>query len=148
MARLNVEVVARRWEHGWELHVSDARGPLVVLPTRRLSAAERTVRDFVVEHDGVSPRSVRVRMTVSFDNGLESGHGAGLAAGRGAGLDAEIAAVRAAVDHAERAQREAAARSRALALRLRDAGLTGADIAVVLRVSPQRVSQLMRATGC
>jgi len=132
MARLNVEVVARRWEHGWELHVSDARGPLVVLPTRRLSAAERTVRDFVVEHDGVSPRSVRVRITVTFDNGL----------------DAEIAAVRAAVDHAERAQREAAARSRALALRLRDAGLTGADIAVVLRVSPQRVSQLMRATGC
>ena len=132
MARLNVEVVARRWEHGWELHVSDARGPLVVLPTRRLSAAERTVRDFVVEHDGLSPRSVRVRITVTFDNGL----------------DAEIAAVRAAVDHAERAQREAAARSRALALRLRDAGLTGADIAVVLRVSPQRVSQLMRATGC
>ena len=132
MARLNVEVVARRWEHGWELHVSDARGPLVVLPTRRLSAAERTVRDFVVEHNGVSPRSVRVRITVTFDNEL----------------DAEIAAVRAAVDHAERAQREAAARSRALALRLRDAGLTGADIAVVLRVSPQRVSQLMRATGC
>jgi hypothetical protein len=132
MARLNVEVVARRWEHGWELHVSDARGPLVVLPTRRLSAAERTVRDFVVEHEGVSPRSVKVRVTVTFDNGL----------------DAEIAAVRAAVDHAERAQREAAARSRALALRLRGAGLTGADIAVVLRVSPQRVSQLMRATGC
>ena len=132
MARLNVEVVARRWEHGWELHVSDARGPLVVLPTRRLSAAERTVRDYVVEHDGVSPWSVRVRITVTFDNEL----------------DAEIAAVRAAVDHAERAQREAAARSRALALRLRDAGLTGADIAVVLRVSPQRVSQLMQATGC
>ena len=132
MARLNVEVTARRWEHGWELHVSDGGEPLVVLPTRRLSAAERTVRDFVVEHHGVSPRSVKVRVTVTFDNGL----------------DAEIAAVRAAVDHAERAQRETAARSRALALRLRDAGLTGADIAVVLRVSPQRVSQLMRATGC
>ena len=57
MARLNIEVTARRWEHGWELHVSDGRGPLVVLPTRRLSAAERTVRDFVVEHEGVSPRS-------------------------------------------------------------------------------------------
>ena len=144
MARLNVEGVARRWEHGWERHVSDARGPLVVLPTRRLSAAERTVRDYVVEHDGVSPWSVRVRITVTFDNGL----GSGAESGSGAGLDAEIAAVRAAVDHAERAQREAAARSRALALRLRDAGLTGADIAVVLRVSPQRVSQLMRATGC
>lgn len=135
MARLSVEVAARRWEHGWELHVSDERGPLVVLPTRRLSAAERTVRDFVVEHDGVSPRSVRVHLTVTLDNGLANG------------IDEEIAAVRAAVDHAERAQREAAARSRALALRLREAGLTGADIAVVLRVSPQRVSQLMRSTG-
>ena len=29
-----------------------------------------------------------------------------------------------------------------------ESDLTGADIAVVLRVSPQRVSQLMRATGC
>jgi predicted transcriptional regulator len=33
-------------------------------------------------------------------------------------------------------------------LRLRDFGLSGADIAVVLGVSPQRVSQLMRTTGC
>ena len=132
MARLNIEVTARRWEHGWELHVSDGRGPLVVLPTRRLSAAERTVRDFVVEHEGVSPRSTKVRITVTL----------------GAALDAEIAAVRAAVEHAERTQRATAARSRALALRLRDFGLTGADIAVVLGVSPQRVSQLMRTTGC
>ena len=132
MARLSVEVAARRWEHGWELHVSDGRGPLVVLPTRRLSAAERTVREFVVEHEGVSPRSVKVEIIVTL----------------GAELDEEIAAVRAAVDHAERTQREAAARSRALALRLREAGLTGADIAIVLRVSPQRVSQLMRTTGC
>jgi signal transduction histidine kinase len=132
MARLSVDVAARRWEHGWELHVSDGRGPLVVLPTRRLSAAERTVRDFVADHDGVSPRSVNVRITVAL----------------GSALDDEITAVRAAVDHAERAQREAAVRSRRLALRLRDAGLTGADIAVVLRVSPQRVSQLMRTTGC
>jgi CRP-like cAMP-binding protein len=61
---------------------------------------------------------------------------------------AEIAAVRAAVEHAERTQRATAARSRALALRLRDFGLSGADIAVVLGVSPQRVSQLMRTTGC
>jgi hypothetical protein len=132
MARLNVEVTARRWEHGWELHVSDGRESLVVLPTRRLSAAERTVRDFVVEHEGVSPRSVEVRITVTL----------------GAALDAEIAAVRAAVEQAERTQRATAARSRALALRLRDFGLSGADIAVVLGVSPQRVSQLMRTTGC
>jgi hypothetical protein len=127
-----VDVAARRWEHGWELSVSDGRGPLVVLPVRRLSAAERTVRDFVASHDGVDPRSVDVRVAVAF----------------GTALDDEIAAVRAALENAERAQREAAGRSRGLALRLREAGLSGADIAVVLRVSPQRVSQLMRATGC
>lgn len=127
-----VAVAARRWEHGWELSVSDERGALVVLPVRRLSAAERTVRDFVACQDGVEPRSVEVRVTVTFDTVL----------------DDEIAAVRAALEDAERAQREAAARSRGLALRLREAGLSGADIAVVLRVSPQRVSQLMRITGC
>ena len=115
MARLSVEVAARRWEHGWELHVSDGRGPLVVL---------------ALPHQHAQP--VEVRITVTF----------------GTDLDEEITAVRAALDHAERAQRGAAARSRALALRLREAGLTGADIAVVLRVSPQRVSQLMRTTGC
>ena len=112
--------------------MSDGRGPLVVLPVRRLSATERTVRDFVACLDGVDPRSVEVRVAVAF----------------GTALDDEIAAVRAALEDAERAQREAAARSRGLALRLREAGLSGADIAVVLRVSPQRVSQLMRATGC
>lgn len=127
-----VDVAARRWEHGWELSVSDGRGPLVVLPVRRLSATERTVRDFVACQDGVDPRSVEVRVAVAF----------------GTALDDEIAAVRAALEDVERAQREAAARSRGLALRLREAGLSGADIAVVLRVSPQRVSQLMRATGC
>ncbi len=127
-----VDVAARRWEHGWELSVSDERGSLVVLPARRLSVAERTVRDYVACHDGVDPRSVQVRITVAF----------------GTALDDEITAVRAAVEGAERAQREAAARSRGLALLLREAGLSGADIAVVLRVSPQRVSQLMRTTGC
>jgi hypothetical protein len=127
-----VDVAARRWEHGWELHVSDGRGSLVVLPARRLSAADRTVRDYVAFRDGVDPQSVQVRITVAF----------------GTALDDEIAAVRAALEGAERTQREAAARSRGLALRLREAGLSGAEIAVVLQVSPQRVSQLMRTTGC
>jgi hypothetical protein len=127
-----VEVAARRWEHGWELHVSDGRGPPVVLPARRLSIAERTVRDYVACRDGVDPQAVEVNVAVTF----------------GDDLDDEIAAVRAALESAERSQREAAARSRALALLLRGAGLSGADIAVVLRVSPQRVSQLMRTTGC
>ena len=86
------------------------------------------MREYVACAEGVEPPSVRVRITVRFGNSL----------------DDEVAAARADLEHAERAQRDAAARSRRLALRLREAGLSGADIAVVLRVSPQRVSQLVR----
>jgi DNA-directed RNA polymerase specialized sigma24 family protein len=123
-----VDVVAHRWEHGWELHVTDDRGPVAVLPVRRLSGAERTVRDYLACAGGVDPAAMRVRISVRFGNGL----------------DDEIAAVRADLEQVVRAQREAAVRSRRLALLLREEGLSGADIAVVLRVSPQRVSQLVR----
>jgi len=55
----------------------------------------------------------------------------------------EVAEVRVAVADAALAQERAATRSRNLAARLRAAGLTGRDIAEILGVSPQRVSQLM-----
>jgi hypothetical protein len=69
---------------------------------------------------------------------------------RGAHLDgdgerAEVAAVRAETQRADQTQRDAAARSRRLARRLEAAGLSGADIAVVLKVSPQRVSPLVKS---
>ena len=124
-----VEVTAQRGEQGWELHVSDDRDPSTVLTTRRLTRAQRLVRDHVACADDVDPATVAVELTVRF----------------GSELDEEIVAVRADLEAAERAQREAAARSRRLALHLRAAGLSGADIAVVLRVSPQRVSQLVKA---
>jgi predicted transcriptional regulator len=50
----------------------------------------------------------------------------------------------AAVSDAEQAQERAAVSTRRVARRLRSEGLTGREIAVVLRVSPQRVSQLLR----
>ena len=50
------------------------------------------------------------------------------------------------VTAAAEAQREAAARSRQAVAELKQAGLTGADVAEVLGVSPQRVSQLSRAS--
>lgn len=59
-----------------------------------------------------------------------------------AGLEDEVAAVREEVQEAIDAQARAAARSRAVARKLKDAGLTGADTARVMGVSPQRVSQL------
>ena len=62
----------------------------------------------------------------------------------GDGLDEAAQAARDAVSAADRAVRDVAAQSRQAARDLKDAGLSGRDIAAVLRVSPQRVSQLLK----
>ena len=60
-------------------------------------------------------------------------------------LNAELDAVRAAIVELEAMQVETARRSRAMARRLVDElGLRGRDAALLLGVSPQRVSQLLR----
>jgi len=57
----------------------------------------------------------------------------------------EVRAAREAVAEATKAQVRAARVSRQAAAKLREAGLTGRDAAEVLGVSPQRVSQLLKA---
>jgi predicted RNase H-like HicB family nuclease len=57
---------------------------------------------------------------------------------------AEISRARAAVAEADRVQREAAQQSRLLVAKLHREGLSGADIAALVDVSPQRVSQLLK----
>ncbi|TQM09295.1 hypothetical protein [Pseudonocardia kunmingensis] len=57
----------------------------------------------------------------------------------------EIAEARRLQQEAERVQKEAAAKARLIARQLQARGLTGADIAKVLGVSPQRVSQLVKS---
>jgi CRP-like cAMP-binding protein len=54
-----------------------------------------------------------------------------------------VASARRAVSEAARMQGDAAAESRAAARELEGLGLTGTDIASILEVSPQRVSQLL-----
>jgi hypothetical protein len=124
---IEYEVRARRWAHGWELAVHDERGEVGVTQSRTLAGAERMVRDYVALSEDVEPHSFGVIVTVDLDGDLAG----------------EAEAIREAIRRAEDAQRDAAARSRQLALRLKASGLTGADIAVILRVSPQRVSQLL-----
>lgn len=118
-------VVARRWKRGWELHIEGAG----VTQVRRLGEAEGMVRDYVESLTGVdaSDAIVVIRPEV------------------GDGLDQEARVAREAVAAADRMTREAAARSRKVARDLRSAGLSGREIAAILDVSAQRVSQLLKS---
>ena len=115
---------AKRWEHGWELHIEGVG----VTQSRTLWDAEEMARDLISRREELSGDAFTVTVTPEI----------------GGGLDEESRAAREAVSAADRAQRQAAAQSRATARRLRQAGLSGRDIAKVLNVSPQRVSQLLR----
>jgi hypothetical protein len=118
-------VHAKRWERGWELHV-DGVG---VTQSHGLADAPGMVRSYITMMTDAKPSSFEVNIIPHI----------------GGGLDEAASGARDAVRQAEEAQRRAAATSRAVARRLREQGLSGRDIAAVLRVSPQRVSQLLRA---
>jgi hypothetical protein len=120
-------VTARRWKRGWELHIAGEG----VTQSRSLAEAEDMVRDYIAVMHGVPERSFDVEITPEV----------------GGGLDEAVRDARDAVRSAEAARRSAALASRSVATRLRAAGLTGRDIAVVLGVSAQRVSQLLRETA-
>lgn len=117
-------VRARRWEHGWELHVDHVG----VTQSHSLRDAEMMARELISRRVGISPDAFAVTITPEI----------------GQGIDEEIREAREAVRVADRAQRAAAVQSREAARRLRQAGLSGRDIAQVLDVSPQRVSQLLK----
>jgi len=117
-------VRAKRWEHGWELHIEGVG----VTQSRTLWDAEEMARDLISRREELPGDAFTVAVTPEI----------------GGGLDEESRAAREAVSAADRAQRQAAAQSRAAARRLRQAVLSERDIAKVLIVSPQRVSQLLR----
>jgi hypothetical protein len=120
-------VMAKRWAHGWELHI-DGEG---VTQSRSLSEADSMVRDYIALMHDVAADSFDVEIIPEV----------------GGGLDDAVRTAREAVASAETARRSAAQASRAIAGRLRSAGLSGRDIAMVLGVSAQRVSQLLRDAG-
>ncbi|GLI02950.1 helix-turn-helix domain-containing protein [Phytohabitans aurantiacus] len=119
------EVRARHWAHGWELHI-DGVG---VTQSRSLADAEEMVRDYITLDLGVKPHSFELIIRPEV----------------GDGLDRDVADVRREIREAEEAQLKAAERSRALVRQLVARGLSGKDTARVLGISPQRVSQLLRA---
>ncbi len=121
--RETYQVIARRWEHGWELHI-DGVG---VTQARNLAEAETMVRHYVALDLDVADDSFDVAITPEI----------------GGGVDEEMRSAREASRRAEEMVREAAARSRLAAWHMHKRGLTGGDIAAVLGVSKQRVSQLL-----
>ena len=123
--KMTYTVAARRWKHGWELHITGVG----VTQSRTLGKAETMVRDYIETLTGQDANDAHVIITT------ELGHG----------LDEEARAAREAVVAADQATRAAAARSRKVARDLKRAGLSGRDIAAILKVSAQRVSQLLKS---
>jgi hypothetical protein len=121
--KVTYTVRARRWKRGWELHIENVG----VTQSRTLNDAEAMAREYVALDTGADSASFCVEILPEV----------------GGSLDEEARAARHAVKDAERAQRDAANLSRDVARKLKGEGLTGREIAVVLKVSPQRVSQLL-----
>lgn len=119
------QVLARRWPLGWELHIEG----IGVTQSRTLATAEKAVRSFLAMDDIADADTAEVVITPELDGNLAS----------------EAEAAREATRRAERARDDAAAQTRKVAHDLKAAGMSGADVAVVLGVSPQRVSQLMKS---
>jgi predicted XRE-type DNA-binding protein len=119
-------VHAKRWAHGWELHI-DGEG---VTQARLLAAAERQVRDYLsLLHDLDDDAAFEVDIIPEL----------------GGAIARDVQKARQAVADLASRQRETAEMSRAAVQKLRKAGLSGAEIAAVLGVTPQRVSQLTEA---
>lgn len=121
-------VTAKRWAHGWELHIDDVG----VTQARSLSVAESTAREYIAfALDIEDENSIDVKVVPQLDPELTR----------------QIRTAREEVNAAARKQEEAASKQRAIAKRLSSTGLTGREIATLLDLSPQRVSQLLGKTG-
>jgi hypothetical protein len=118
-------VTARRWKHGWELHI-DGVG---VTQSRTLDRAEEMVRDYVESLTDEDASGANVTITVELGS-----------------LDQEVKNVRELLAAAEEQQRRASSAYRQLAADLRKAGLSVSDTATVLGVSRGRVTQLSKAS--
>jgi DNA-directed RNA polymerase specialized sigma subunit len=118
-------VRARRWKHGWELHIDDVG----VTQSRTLDRADQMVRDYIESLTDRDASDAKVEIKVELGQ-----------------LDDEVKNVRELLAAADEQQRRASSAYRRLAADLRAAGLSVSDTATVLGVSRGRVSQLSKAS--
>jgi hypothetical protein len=117
-------VTASRWDKGWELDI-DGVG---VTQAHRLTDAEAMARSYISIDLGVPEDSFDVEVIPDLG-----------------GAEREALAVRDEIAKLTAALDAASHRSRTVVRTLtREVGLTGADTATLLGISPQRVSQLGR----
>jgi hypothetical protein len=119
------QATVKRWARGWELHIDD----IGVTQCRTLGEAEGMVRDYIASDLDVDRDSFDVQIMIKL----------------GEALDNAMQEARDAARKAAEAQEQAADKSRTLARQLSEEGLSGREVATVLGVSPQRVSQLLSA---
>lgn len=126
MAAVNTHVaIATREGKRWWIVEVDGVG---TTQARNLVEAREMARSLVAVTLDIPEDGIDVRVTVALDPHLQ----------------AEVEQARTAITELERKQHEVAAASRKAARDLvKGAGLTGRDAAVVLGISPQRVSQLL-----
>ena len=126
VTRETYTVRARRWENGWELHID---GPRLegVTQTRGLKSAERMARDYIALELEEPADSFDVKIVPEV----------------GGFLGELIKDAKTAINVAAEKAAEAGEKSRVAVRKLSDDGMTQNEIAQVLRVSQQRVSQLL-----
>lgn len=127
MTRETYTVRAKRWEHGWELHVSGPADYEGVTQAHGLKSAERMARDYIALDLEVPEDSFDVTIVPEV----------------GGFLGDLIKDAKTAIHVAAERATEAAEKSREAVLGLKADGMTQTEIAQVLRVSQQRVSQLL-----
>jgi hypothetical protein len=127
MVAVKYTVKASRWESGWELRIEGVG----ITQSRGLADAEKMVRSYLrMDLGPQAADGAEIEIVPVLEEGLAE----------------EIRALRQEIAELADRQQRAALRSGALVQRLRAAGLTGADTAAVLKLSPQRVSQLLHRT--
>lgn len=115
------DVTAKRWDRGWELHIARVG----VTQAGTLAQADRMIRDYIELATGQDGASVHYNLQTDLGP-----------------LLVQVDQLRETQGHAYTWQSNAAAQARTLVKDMRHAGFAGSDIAAVLGISQQRVSQL------